>query len=396
MQVRLPPTRQAAEVDDSRLSRLKKARWQRLVSGEQLVDLLRDALQSPSADDRLYAIRWAAEARVTELLEDLQQLLNAPPPGERYYLAVLGAIDWLSREPEQRSRSVSNGLLARELRNTQRSAESHALALRLMSPDYKDLTLEHLEEYLQSEYEPLHVEAVRTLALRTDEARFPLLEKVANDDTLSDSMRADALVGLSAAAAKQQPLFERFAAGDNHVLKREAQRVLRQIGESPPVAEEKPPAGDLAAWNKLLAEPGDAGSGRRLFFSPVGPKCSACHRHGGRGGTVGPDLTNLSQQSSRERTITSILDPSREIAPRYQPWLLRTDDGKTYEGLRLPKAGDNGQEAYADPAGHTFVLPSESIEYRQPGTTSIMPAGLEKSLTVADLRDLIAFLASKP
>ena len=101
-------------------------------------------------------------------------------------------------------------------------------------------------------------------------------------------------------------------------------------------------------------------------------------------------------QSSREQTITSILDPSAELAPRYQPWLLQTADGKTHVGLRLPKGGDDGQEPYSDTAGRTFILPSESILLRQPASTSIMPAGLEKSLTVADLRDLLTFLTSEP
>lgn len=396
MQCRVPLNQQATVVDASRLSQLEQLRWQRSVSGQQLADLLRDALQSPSADERLFAVRWIAEARVTELAEDLQRLLNGPPPSERYYLAVLAAIDWLSREPEPRHSGISNGLLARELRNVRRSAASHALALRLMSPDYKDITLERLRGYLQSEHEPLREEAVRTLALRQDGERFSLLVDVANDEAQPDAIRAEAIVGLSAAATAHLPLFERFAESDNRVLKQEARRVLRLIGQAAPVAEKKPMVGDLAAWKQLLAEPGDADSGRRLFFSPVGPQCGVCHRHGGRGGSVGPDLTNLAQQSSRERIINSILDPSAEIAPRYQPWILQTDDGKMHVGLRLPKAGDDGQEAYADTAGRTFVLSSESIELRQPTATSIMPAGLEKSLTVADLRDLLTFLTSEP
>ena len=397
MQGRLPPPKQsAADVGNSRLRQLERMRWQRSVSSQELVDLLRGALQSPAADVRLFAVRWIAEARVTELVDDLQQLLDGPPPSERYYLAVLAAIDWFSSEFEYQAGGIADDLLARELRNPRQSVAAHALALRLMSPGYKYLTLERLREYLQSEYEPLRLEAVRTLALREDDKRFSLLVDVANDESQSDAIRAEALVGLSAVAVRYRSLFERFADSDNRVLQREALRVLRLTSQSVPVAKEKPMAGDLAAWQKLLAEPGDALSGRRLFFSPVGPQCSVCHRHGGRGGNVGPDLTNLAQQSSRERPITSILDPSAELAPRYQPWLLQTADGKTHVGLRLPKGGDDGQEPYSDTAGRTFILPSDSILLRQPASTSIMPAGLEKSLTVADLRDLLTFLTVEP
>lgn len=397
MQCQFPPAEQSApNAGESRLSQLEKLRWQRSVVGQELEDLLAGALQSPSADERLFAVRWIAEARVTELADQLEQLLEEPPPSERYYLAVLGAIDWLSKPPEQRRSGIADGLLARELRNFQRSPETHTLALRLMSPNYKYLTPDRLREYLQSDYEPLRQEAVRTLALREDDDRLALLAELVDDKSQSDATRADALVGLSAAPLEYRSLFEQYASGDNETLQREAERVLRLTGQSMPVDERKPPAGDLAAWRELLAEQGDQESGRRLFFSPVGPQCGTCHKHGGRGGDVGPDLTNLAQQSSRERTITSILDPSAEIAPRYQPWMIQTSDGKTHIGLRLAKGGDDGQEPYADTAGRKFVLPSESILLRQPSTVSIMPAGLEKSLTVDDLQDLLTFLTSEP
>ena len=90
-----------------------------------------------------------------------------------------------------------------------------------------------------------------------------------------------------------------------------------------PEQDKRPETTDLDAWNTLLAEGGDAESGRRLFFTTPGPLCAACHQHGGRGGRVGPDLTRIGQQQSRERIIASILQPSREIAPHYQAWELR-------------------------------------------------------------------------
>ena len=52
-------------------------------------------------------------------------------------------------------------------------------------------------------------------------------------------------------------------------------------------------------------------------------------------------------------------------------------------------------EPYADTAGKTFVLPSEAIAHREPATSSIMPAGLEKNLSIQDLRDLVTFLDGK-
>ena len=76
-----------------------------------------------------------------------------------------------------------------------------------------------------------------------------------------------------------------------------------------------------------------------------------CHQHDGRGGRIGPDLTHVGRSTSRERIIDSILAPSQEVAPNYQPWMLVTKDGKTLVGLRLAEGGDDGTEEYADSAG---------------------------------------------
>lgn len=395
MQCELEPLPQVAARDgQGELAALEQRRWERSLAGDELTTLLREALRSPDADVRLFAVRWAAEARVVELVADIEALLNSPPPGERYYLAVLAALDWLSQPPEQRHSGIADGLLARELRNSHRSPESQALALRLMSPDYKDLTLDVLRGYLATDCEPLRLEAVRTLALRSDEARFALLLEVLENEAQSDEVRAEAIVGLAAAPDEYRGLLNKYAAARNKELRREAQRMLRLIDPSVS-SEEKPAAGDLAAWSALLAEPGDAQAGRRLFFSAVGPRCAACHQYGGRGGRIGPDLSNIAQVSSRERTIKSILDPSAEIAPHYVPWVLETVDGKTHLGQRLAESGDDGQENYADASGATFTLASDAIARRQPSAASLMPAGLEKSLTVEDLRDLLAFLTEQ-
>jgi putative heme-binding domain-containing protein len=183
------------------------------------------------------------------------------------------------------------------------------------------------------------------------------------------------------------------------VLSHEADRVLRLTQFRPKPQESLPPADQLAEWVELLSEvngagPGDAASGRRLFFSSVGARCAICHQHGGRGGRIGPDLTRVGRSSTRERIIASILQPSQEIAPEYQPWLLVTDDGKSRVGLRMAEAGDDGTEEYVDSEGNQFTLRSEKIESREASAASIMPDGLERTVSLADLRDLLAFLTA--
>ncbi|MCI0332856.1 MAG: hypothetical protein L0228_06500 [Planctomycetes bacterium] len=392
---RLPPARQIA-FRSSMPPRLRLAfvEAERLRGAKPPDAFLRRALRDDSTDVRLYAVRWVADERITALRNDVAKLLDGPQPSSRYYLAVLAAVDWLDHEPSMRGTEIADELLVKELSNEQRSPDAHALALRLLSPNDKFLSMKRLRGYLRAEHSPLRLEAVRTLAQQGDPQRFELLASVAGDETQAPELRVEAVVGLAAAAETYRELLERLAGSDRPEIKNESQRVLRLAGLRPATDEAKPPTEDLTAWNALLIESGDAVAGRRLFFSPIGPRCGVCHQHEGRGGRVGPDLTNIGRSNNREQIIASILQPSREVAPHYQPWLLVTSDGKTYTGLRQPQGGDNGIETYVDSAGNSFSLPSDTIDERSASDTSIMPDGLQAGLSIADLRDLVKFLTS--
>lgn len=366
-------------------------RW----SSKPAAEFLLARLHHRDANLRLYAVRWIADERIQSLRGDVAALLEGEVPDQRYYLAVLSALEWLDGEPKLRRASLHDGLLVRELKNKQRPPELHALALRLTSPDNEYLTLKKLREYLQAEHQPLRVEAVRTLALQTNPHRFELLAEVAQDAEQSSLVRAEAVAGL-AATEKFNAVLAALAKSENEIVREEALRVQRLSGRLPVETEKKPAATDLAAWNQLLAGQGDAAAGRRLFFSPRGARCGVCHQVDGRGGKIGPELTRISGSNSREQIIASILQPSREMAPHYQPWVLQTGAGKTVVALRLHKSGDGGQEIYADSNGNTFGLHGDEIELRQASDTSIMPSGLEKTVSIDQLRDLVEFLQAKP
>jgi putative heme-binding domain-containing protein len=356
--------------------------------------LLRRFLQDNSPEVRLFAVRWISDERMLALRDDVARLLDGPQPSRRYYLAVLGAIDWLDHEPSLRGAEIADELLVRELANNRRLPEIRAMALAMVKPDNKFLTIGRLREYLQAKYLPLRMEAVRSLAQQANPQRFGLLGSMAEDESQTDDLRAEAIVGLSGAAQQNRDLLEKLARSNRAVLRQAAEQSLRLAGLRPVMAEAKPPADDLAAWQSALNSHGDAPAGRRLFFSPVGARCSICHKYDGRGGNIGPDLTALGRTTPREKIIASILRPSQEIAPDYQAWTLVTTDGKTLTGLRMPKPGDNGTEDYVDSAGRLFTLPGASIEQRHASATSIMPDNLQSLLSIADLRDLVTFLTA--
>ena len=199
----------------------------RSLGASEALPILRDALRDESVDVRLYAVRWIADERLTLLRDEVAKLLEAPPPSRQYYLAVLAAIDWLDHEPKMRAKEIADELLVRELERDDRSPEARTLALSLVSPDNRFLTSDRMRGYLQAEHLPLRLEAVRSLALQTNPERFDMLAAAAGDESQSDELRAEAVAGLAPVADKQRNLLEQLAEGQNAVLRREAQRVLR-------------------------------------------------------------------------------------------------------------------------------------------------------------------------
>ncbi len=376
-----------------RLQHLQARQWQGV---DHPVPLLKTALQDPDPEIRLLAVRWISDQRIVELRQHVFDLLDQPQISGRDYLCLLGAVDWLAREPKPRETHIAEELLIAELQNTQRPDHARALALRLLNPNHPEVSPQKLTTLIGSQHAGLRREAVRTLSQQSSPDRFDVLIQVATDDGQDSTLRADALVGLSADAGAHQGLLADLANGADPLLAHEARRILRLSGLVQQPSENKPPADNQGTWRQLLATPGDAESGRRLFFSRVGANCSICHQHQGRGGTIGPDLTYLAKRFSKEQIITSILLPNQEIAPHYQPQVLVTQQGKQVVGLRIAQGGDSGKERYYDAEGKIVELSSADIETRRTSATSLMPSGLEKTITVADMRDLVTFLSTAP
>jgi putative heme-binding domain-containing protein len=155
-----------------------------------------------------------------------------------------------------------------------------------------------------------------------------------------------------------------------------------------------PGSTDVEGWRQLADEGGDAAAGERIFFHPRSAGCSRCHQVDGRGGRIGPELSTTAPQLDGRKLIEAILEPSKEIAPRYVPWTIVTTEGMVLSGMLVSEAV-NGEQTYADAEGRLFVLRPEQIDRREPHRKSIMPDKLVERLTVQEFRDLLAFLQSR-
>src|SRR5262249_62038996 len=74
---------------------------------------------------------------------------------------------------------------------------------------------------------------------------------------------------------------------------------------------------------------GDAGRGKAVFKKT----CATCHRLENEGVEVGPDLLSALRNKTREGLLVDLLDPSREVDPRYINYLVTDKAGRVFTGM---------------------------------------------------------------
>jgi putative membrane-bound dehydrogenase-like protein len=130
----------------------------------------------------------------------------------------------------------------------------------------------------------------------------------------------------------------------------------------------------------------DLGNGRRLFAV----NCAACHKLFDDGGNVGPELTGA-QRTSLDYVLENVLDPSAVVANDYRLTTFSLVDGRTVAGVVRK---ETPQTLTVRTLNEEVLIPVADVEARKTTQLSIMPDGLFDKLTDAELRDLVAYLAS--
>lgn len=121
--------------------------------------------------------------------------------------------------------------------------------------------------------------------------------------------------------------------------------------------------------------------------------CASCHRLRGHGYDVGPDLAPFRGKPVGD-FLTAILDPNAAIEPRFLAWTAELKDGRALTGIVRDESATGLK--LVQPSGQTESLRRSDLAGLTPNGQSLMPDGLEQSLTPADLADLIAWIKSTP
>ena len=146
------------------------------------------------------------------------------------------------------------------------------------------------------------------------------------------------------------------------------------------------PRADLEALSaRVLGLEGDRARGKAVYEA----NCAQCHRAEGLGHAVGPDFATLSN-AGREKILSNILEPNREINPQYTYYLVETRDGETHTGIIASETATSVTLMRGN-ALTTTVLRA-NIESIESTALSLMPEEWEKSLSEQDLADIAAFI----
>jgi alcohol dehydrogenase (cytochrome c) len=131
---------------------------------------------------------------------------------------------------------------------------------------------------------------------------------------------------------------------------------------------------------------GNADTGESFFFGKG--NCSSCHLVKGRGGILGPDLTNLGRNTRIARIEQALRDPSSLGLRGYSLVTVHLRSGETLRGLA--KNESNYDLQLQDRNGKLHFLLREQIAEETTDPKGLMPA---LNATTEERRDLLAFLS---
>jgi putative membrane-bound dehydrogenase-like protein len=145
----------------------------------------------------------------------------------------------------------------------------------------------------------------------------------------------------------------------------------------------------VAKYQSALTLPGDPFKGRAVWAK----NCVVCHYFRGQGNGVGPNLGALTDKTPAD-FLTAILDPNAAVEPRFVAYNIQTRDDRSLSGVVSAETATTLTLVQAG-GTHETILRSDVAEIHASGL-SLMPEGLEQTMTPQDLANLISYLNSAP
>jgi putative heme-binding domain-containing protein len=152
----------------------------------------------------------------------------------------------------------------------------------------------------------------------------------------------------------------------------------------------------VRSLGRIPAEPlpGDPDKGQ-LVYGKAG--CANCHIVAGKGGSLGPELSDIGGRRGVQFLRSALLHPGKDRAvtsegyATYLPVMAVTKDGRVLAGMRVNE--DTFTIQLRDSNNRLYSLQKSDLEELCKVDGSLMPT-YEKMLSQSDIENLVSFLAS--
>ena len=137
---------------------------------------------------------------------------------------------------------------------------------------------------------------------------------------------------------------------------------------------------------EIMALTPNVSNGKTVFSKT----CALCHQVENEGFSFGPALTEIGSKLPKEGQLEAILQPSAGISFGYEGWELTMKDGSKTSGIIASKTESDIELKF--PGGNKQSIKANEVASRKQMKESLMPDGLEQSMSTQDLADLLEYL----
>jgi len=227
-----------------------------------------------------------------------------------------------------------------------------------------------LKECLKKDDTPKRKDAITKML--SSPTRAMMLVEAWTDEffPIQDTAKSQILAAVAMKDAPIRDLFERFLPEDQK---------LKRLGT-------------VIRTESLLAMKGDVERGKAVFFNKAASQCAQCHKVAGQGGEIGPDLSLIGKKFQKRQLLESLVDPSKDIDPKFASYSAELEDGRLISGLVVKQTAT--ETVIRDNQGKDTVLTAKQIGSLIPSKKSLMPEQQLRDMTAEQAADLLAYLES--
>lgn len=256
---------------------------------------------------------------------------------------------------------------------------------------------ELLTKNLSSDNSAIANASISVLAQTSSKHTLELLKPIVIDPNMSRQIKSAAVSGVGNNLDGQRYLLEllkqetlakelHFVAGN--ALFSSPDKTIREDASKYIMLPKTAGNANLPPLSSLISRQGDAEKGHTLFRNKA--TCAKCHKVNNEGKEVGPDLSEIGSKLSKSAMYVSILDPSAGISHNYETYSIVTVNGNILTGVLVSKSDSKVIIKTAEAV--SVDLPVEEIDEMFKTGVSLMPADLQKVLSVDELVNVVEYL----